>query len=430
MQFKIPKVGDKDMDLHLLYSEVTAHGGLEQVVKFQKWKNILALNLPAVISSPSFFLRKHYSKLLHHYEQVYFFRIQGELVSPPDPLPSPSLIFPLLDNASRGFQAVKSLEPVKKRRRRRRRKLDPIEIVGVDPAESIGQTVTGAIEGKFEHGYLVTVVVGSEKLRGVLYHVPPNTAPQFASLPDFMSQIGSPLKAPDLPFGGILRKKRKPRLISKKDPNAPRLNRSGYNFFFAEQRSRLKNYRPEKHTDVTKIIGELWHGLTVEERMPYLQRGKKDKERYQKEKGLYLDKIQPQLRHEYVGKAFSLLLKDSMNDEPEELEQDVEQESGYGTASGHDYHVSLDTDAETGAYVLPQEETLQNQMFGDYVLEEQIEYNQEHEHPMLEQAKGDKEERDYASDDVQDDEGNYIVQTGASQKLSRYIHGQIDHSEE
>lgn len=36
----------------------------------------------------------------------------------------------------------------------------------------------GAIKGKFDQGYLVTVTVGAEKLQGVLYHVPPPAASQ------------------------------------------------------------------------------------------------------------------------------------------------------------------------------------------------------------------------------------------------------------
>ena len=66
----------------------------------------------------------------------------------------------------------------------------------VDPASSIGSVVTGCINGKFEHGYLVNVPVGTRKMRGVLYHVPPSsTVPQHATVSPFMNSMGNELKA-------------------------------------------------------------------------------------------------------------------------------------------------------------------------------------------------------------------------------------------
>lgn len=35
----------------------------------------------------------------------------------------------------------------------------------------VGNVVSGVIEGKFEDGYLVIVMVGIEKLRGVIYYI-------------------------------------------------------------------------------------------------------------------------------------------------------------------------------------------------------------------------------------------------------------------
>ncbi|KAJ9173899.1 hypothetical protein P3X46_016990 [Hevea brasiliensis] len=36
----------------------------------------------------------------------------------------------------------------------------------------LGSSVTGKIDGKFDDGYLVTVNLGSDQLKGVLYHIP------------------------------------------------------------------------------------------------------------------------------------------------------------------------------------------------------------------------------------------------------------------
>lgn len=136
----------------------------------------------------------------------------------------------------------------------------------VNPAEAIGSTVIGAIEGKIEYGYLVTMVVGGEKLKGVLYHVPPgNKGPQFASLPGLLNSMNAELTA-----GGEMqtrRKRRRKEEMPKKDPNAPRPNRTGYNFFFAEQRQRLKALHPDKDREISRMIGEAWNGLSEEEKL-------------------------------------------------------------------------------------------------------------------------------------------------------------------
>ena len=56
----------------------------------------------------------------------------------------------------------------------------------VDPASSIGSIVTGSIDGKVDYAYLVTVMVGTRKMRGVLSHVPPPVCgPPSASVSTF-----------------------------------------------------------------------------------------------------------------------------------------------------------------------------------------------------------------------------------------------------
>lgn len=139
----------------------------------------------------------------------------------------------------------------------------------MDPALSIGHTVTGAIEGKFEHGYLVTVMVAGEKLRGVLYHVPPGIrGPQHAIVPNYTATLGAELQITreETNNRGQRRKRRRKEDMPKKDPNAPRPNRTGYNFFFAEQRTKLKALHPEKDKELSRMIGDAWNSLTEEEK--------------------------------------------------------------------------------------------------------------------------------------------------------------------
>ena len=136
----------------------------------------------------------------------------------------------------------------------------------MDPTTSIGHIVTGAIEGKFEHGYLVTVMVGTEKLRGVLYHVPPAPRnPQHAYVPNYTATIGAEIALPP-PEARGRQKRRQKEDQPKKDPNAPRANRTGYNFFFAEERAKLKLLHPDKERELSRMIGDAWNNLSEEEK--------------------------------------------------------------------------------------------------------------------------------------------------------------------
>lgn len=122
-------------------------------------------------------------------------------------------------------------------------------------------TAIGTIEGKFDCGYLVKVKLGSEILNGVLYH---------------SAQPGPPTPVAD-PNGSVIpyveterrrrRSGKKRRSRRREDPNYPKPNRSGYNFFFAEKHCKLKSLYPNKEREFTKIIGESWSNLSAEERM-------------------------------------------------------------------------------------------------------------------------------------------------------------------
>lgn len=120
-------------------------------------------------------------------------------------------------------------------------------------------SVTGTIDGKFDCGYLVTVKLGSEVLRGVLYH-PEQPSPSNLR-PQSINAI--------VPYtGGRLRHsgRRHRRSRRKGDPNHPKPNRSGYNFFFAEKHYKLKSLYPNREREFTKMIGESWNNLSPEER--------------------------------------------------------------------------------------------------------------------------------------------------------------------
>lgn len=122
-------------------------------------------------------------------------------------------------------------------------------------------TVIGVIDGKFESGYLVTVTIGSEELKGVLY-----LAPQDAQVPQNYSVFASKnVNASSVP-GIHRRRRRKKSEMKKRDPAHPKPNRSGYNFFFAEQHARLKPLHPGKDREISRMIGELWNKLKEPEK--------------------------------------------------------------------------------------------------------------------------------------------------------------------
>lgn len=114
----------------------------------------------------------------------------------------------------------------------------------------LGHSVTGVIDGKFDTGYLVTVHLGSEQLRGVLYHLP-------QALQAAPSTINS--AAP------THRRKKRSRMALR-DPSKPKSNRSGYNFFFAEHYARLKPQYHGQEKAISKKIGILWGNLTEAEK--------------------------------------------------------------------------------------------------------------------------------------------------------------------
>ncbi|CAL5402577.1 unnamed protein product [Camellia sinensis] len=154
-RFKVPTMGGKALDLHRLFLEVTSRGGIEKVIKDRRWKEVISVfNFPSTITSASFVLRKYYLSLLYHFEQVYYFRKE---------VPSISLDDPASRTPVNGSAAPYALEDGATKNQRP----GQVNLI-LEP----GNTVSGTIDAKFDNGYLITVKLGSEKLKGVLYHTP------------------------------------------------------------------------------------------------------------------------------------------------------------------------------------------------------------------------------------------------------------------
>ncbi|OMO83846.1 hypothetical protein CCACVL1_11138 [Corchorus capsularis] len=246
-KFKVPVVGGKALDLHQLFVEVTSRGGLEKVIKDRRWKEVIVVfRFPTTITSASFVLRKYYLSLLYHFEQVYYFRKQGSPVSTSG-TSSGSLM--------NGYANTKGDTPTNQ------------SIAPGTTELQIGSSVTGTIDGKFDNGYLVTVRLGSDQFKGVLYHIPQ------------MLQLSQSSNTSDVPP----RRRRKRSRLALRDPTRPKSNRSGYNFFFAEHYAQLKPMYYGQEKAISKKIGHLWSNLTEAEKQVYQDKGMKDKERYRTE---------------------------------------------------------------------------------------------------------------------------------------------------
>lgn len=125
-----------------------------------------------------------------------------------------------------------------------------------------GCPVIGVINGKFEYGYLVTVTVGTEKLQGVLYHTSEFSMGQVQQ----QTLIANNSANEVIMSGTRRRRRRKKSEMRKRDPSHPKPNRSGYNFFFAEQHARLKALHPGKDREMSRMIGDLWNKLSETQR--------------------------------------------------------------------------------------------------------------------------------------------------------------------
>ncbi|KAL0443206.1 UNVERIFIED_CONTAM: High mobility group B protein 10 [Sesamum latifolium] len=245
-KFRIPTIGGSRLDLHQLFLEVTSRGGIEKVIRDRRWKEVTAaFKFPTSITSASFVLRKYYLSLLYHFEQCI---ISGKKNHP----------FQKLTHAINGGAAADQLP--------------------ASPNLEDGSLITGTIDGKFDYGYLVTVNLGSEELKGVLYH----TSSELDVSQSF-SASGDPTQR--------IRRKHQ---IALRDPAHPKRNRSGYTFFFAEQYQRLRPLYHGQERAISKKIGQLWSRLTEAEKQVYQEKGLRDKERYKAEMLEYKSSQHPQ----------------------------------------------------------------------------------------------------------------------------------------
>ncbi|PAN05398.1 hypothetical protein PAHAL_1G176200 [Panicum hallii] len=259
---RVPIIGGKDLDLHQLYKEVTSRGGIDKVKAENRWREVTASFIfPATATNASFMLKKYYMSLLYHFEQLYFFRVQGWYQRD-------------IDSRTNSSIEVKT-EAQASHKRKRGTNAPPSD--PASPSDNVDVDVI--IDGKFEHGYIVTVIMGSKSTKAILYNCTEEPA-----LPTPVPPVAS--NSTDLKGGRRLRKRRRKKL-STTDPRHPKPNRSGYNFFFQDQHRILKPQYPGKDRLISKMIGERWNNLGPEDKAVYQERGVQDKERYRTQLAAY-----------------------------------------------------------------------------------------------------------------------------------------------
>ncbi|KAJ8905885.1 hypothetical protein NDN08_002388 [Rhodosorus marinus] len=70
---RLPTLGFKELDLWILYKEVTGRRGVDAVIAKKQWKEVAdALRLPPSCTDSGFRLRLHYLKYLEPYERAHF----------------------------------------------------------------------------------------------------------------------------------------------------------------------------------------------------------------------------------------------------------------------------------------------------------------------------------------------------------------------
>ncbi|KAL4285605.1 hypothetical protein AHAS_Ahas19G0002900 [Arachis hypogaea] len=259
-KFKVPTIGGRPLDLYRLFVEVTSRGGIEKVIVERKWKDVIVgFKFRETITSASFMVRRYYLSLLYHFEQAYYFRKQVPPSSTPGLVSGAfrsDLFAALVASYAHLYLCLLLLTSHASWNN---------SSGGSGKTQQLGSVVPGTIDGKFDGGYIVTVNLGSEQVKGILYHVP-------ISLSQSSNTVGV--------HGSRNRKKSK---LALGDPSRPKSNKSGYNFFFAENYARLRPLFHGQERAINKRIGFLWNNLTEAERQVYQEKGLRDKERYKTE---------------------------------------------------------------------------------------------------------------------------------------------------
>jgi hypothetical protein len=112
-----------------------------------------------------------------------------------------------------------------------------------------------------------------------------------------------------------------------KDPLAPKHPMSGFLFYLSSQRAQVTKANPgERVGPISKMIASVWRTLTAEERAPYEELARQDKERYKREMEAYsrvdVNKASPHASNTLLAESTSTSTSAGGEATPEEFLQD------------------------------------------------------------------------------------------------------------
>ena len=87
--------------------------------------------------------------------------------------------------------------------------------------------------------------------------------------------------------------KRYKKLKREKRKAFPKLALSPYMFFVIDKRSEIVQSNPQgtRFEDIGRLLGDKWHSLDTQSRMPYVNKSETDKKRYQSELSSYMEQM-------------------------------------------------------------------------------------------------------------------------------------------
>ena len=104
------------------------------------------------------------------------------------------------------------------------------------------------------------------------------------------------------------------------DPNKPKKGNTAWIFFTNDMREKVKADNPDaKTTDLTKIMSPMWKALSPEDKKPYEDKAKADKERYEKEMENYKGSDSDSDSDPEVKPKKSKKVKKAKSDKPKKL---------------------------------------------------------------------------------------------------------------
>ncbi|KAL2629320.1 hypothetical protein R1flu_014006 [Riccia fluitans] len=156
-----------------------------------------------------------------------------------------------------------------------------------DAAFSIGTVIRCNVTGVINDGFLISAIVPGQDLPGVLSPVarPPNQTGQVATM-RMRPELGRASEVSTRRTG--VERRRYTRHKRRRAADFPKKSLTAYNFYFAEERGRLRKTFPDlNERQITQAIGFTWKRLSVEEKKPFMDRAVQDKERYAQQKYEY-----------------------------------------------------------------------------------------------------------------------------------------------